>query len=424
MKNRKQQPPVYIDARLPLIKPAATRLGNGLPVYFLEGGTEEIVKVEVVFFAGSYYQIKPLVAFATGNLLRYGTIRKTRAEINELFDYYSAHIQVEAQKDIVSVGMFVLGKHLPAAFDLFCEIINEPIFPEKEMNIFLSNQKQLHIINQKKVQHLARSYFNELIYGEAHPYGYRLLNEDFDKVQREDLVSFHQDWFHAGNAFCIVSGRIPETMATTVKRGLGAMKAPVTEEVKPPVYHMLSSGRRQIQLEMPGALQSAIRVGKQILNRAHPAYHRLKITNALLGGYFGSRLMQNIRQDKGYTYGINSSLVSLLRSGYFFIATQVGADVRKAALDEIYKELEALRSQPASDEELEILKNYLAGNFLRSFDGPFAQAARYKELLVFGMDWSHHEDFLTELKSITAEEIMETAGLYLREEEMMEVVVG
>ena len=179
-----------------------------------------------------------------------------------------------------------------------------------------------------------------------------------------------------------------------------------------------------MHLEVPGALQSAIRVGKQILNRTHPAYHRLKITNALLGGYFGSRLMQNIRQDKGYTYGINSSLVSLLRSGYFFIATQVGKEVRKDALEEIYKELKALRNEPASKVELQILKNYLSGNFLRSFDGPFAQALRYKELLVFGMDWEHHREFLSELKNITAEDIMETAGLYLREEEMMEVVVG
>ncbi len=424
MTNRKQQPPVYIKTELPLIRPKAIRLKNGLPVYYLEGGTEEIVKIEIVFFAGSYYQSKPLVAFATANLLRSGTKKKSRSEIEELFDFYSAHIQVEAQKDIISVSMFVLNKHIAPAFELFCEIIQEADFPEKEMHVFLKNQQQLHAINQKKVQHLARTYFNEMVYGESHPYGYRLRTEDFEKVQREDLIAFYRDWFHAGNAFCMVSGRIPENLSEKVAHGLGDMQTKNTEVAKPPVYHMLSSGRRQMQLEIPGALQSAIRVGKQILNRTHPAYHRLKITNALLGGYFGSRLMQNIRQDKGYTYGINSSLVSLLRSGYFFIATQVGKEVSKQALDEIYHELKALRTMPASNEELEILKNYLSGNFLRSFDGPFAQAMRYKELLVFGMDWSHHEDFLAELKSITAEEIMETAGLYLREEEMMEVVVG
>ena len=179
-----------------------------------------------------------------------------------------------------------------------------------------------------------------------------------------------------------------------------------------------------MHVTMPGAVQSAIRVGKQLLNRTHPAYHQLKITNALLGGFFGSRLMQNIRQDKGYTYGIGSGLVSLVRSGYFFISTQVGVDVRQAALDEIYAELKALRTQPAGKQELEMLRNYLSGNYLRQFDGPFAQAARYKELLVFGLDMSHHQDFLRALKDITSGDIMETAARYLREEEMMEVVVG
>jgi len=424
MVNRKQQPPVSMETELPLINPQASRLSNGLPVYFLEGGTEEIVKVEIVFFAGSYYQDKPLVAFAAANLLRSGTRNRSRAEIEELFDFYSAHIQVEAQKDIVSVSMFVLNKHLDKAFELLCEIVQEPVFPEREMRVFLTNQQNLHNINQKKVQFLARNYFNELVYGESHPYGYRTKTEDFDNVNRDDLIAFHNDFFNAGNAFCIISGRIPEAMTQKVAQGLGRMKAGTDEAIKPPTYRMLTSGRRQMHLEVPGALQSAIRVGKQILNRTHPAYHRLKITNALLGGYFGSRLMQNIRQDKGFTYGINSSLVSLLRSGYFFITTQVGKEVQKNALEEIYNELKALRTAPASQEELQILKNYLSGNFLRSFDGPFAQAMRYKELLVFGMDWEHHRDFLSELKSITAEDIMETAGLYLREEEMMEVVVG
>ncbi len=413
-----------LATELPLIKPLASRLDNGLPVYYLEGGTEDILKAEMVFFAGSYYQLKPLTAFATGNLLRSGTESKTRREINELFDYYSAHIHIEAQKDIVSVSMFVLNKHFDAAFRLFCEMIRQPVFPEEEMQVYLNNQRQIHLINQKKVQHLARTYFNELVYGESHPYGYRTRADDFEKVEQQDLRAFYENWFHPGNAFCVVSGRLPSDIAARVSAGLGSVAWQHPKDSRPPVYRMLSSGSRKMHLDMPVALQSAIRIGKQLINRTHPAWHRLKITNALLGGFYGSRLMQNIRQDKGFTYGINSALVSLVRSGYFFIGTQVGADVCKPALEEIYKELQSLRTVPADKDELQTLKNYLSGNFLRSFDGPFAQSARFKEMLVFGLDMSHHEEFLKELKSITAEDIMETAGLYLREEEMMEVVVG
>ncbi len=424
MINRKDMPKVKLTTELSLITPKADRLNNGLPVYYLEGGTEEIIKIELVFFAGSFFQLKPLVAFATGNLLRSGTKGRTRQEIDELLDYYSAHLHIEAQKDIVSVSMFVLKKHFEPAFRLFCEIVREPVFPEAEMHTYLKNQQHIHVVNQKRVQHLAMTYFNEMVYGESHPYGYRVKTDDFDKLERKDLQDFHANWFHPGNAFCVVSGQPPSGITKLISEGLGSAGWRQPEVARPPEYRMLSSGSRKMNLDMPGAVQSAIRVGKQLINRTHPAWHRLKITNALLGGYYGSRLMQNIRQDKGYTYGISSSLVSLVRSGYFFIGTQVGTDVCKAATEEIYRELQALRSIPAGDEELQTLKNYLSGNYLRSFDGPFAQAARFKELLVFGLDMSHHEDFLKELKTITAEDIMETAGLYLREEEMMEVVVG
>lgn len=424
MVNRKKAPPKYIDTEIPLIAPRRVRLDNDLPVYFLEGGNQDIIKVELLFFAGSFYQLKPLTAFITARLLRSGTGTKSREEINELLDFYSAHIQTEAQKDIASVSMFVLNKHLEPALRLFCEMVKFSAFPEDEMRVFLKNQQQLHNINQQKVQHLARNYFQEMIYGESHPYGYRVKATDFDHIDREDVVGFHSDFYAPGNAFCVVSGRIPGEIEKLLAEELGNWRSGNCDTLKPPVYSMLSSGSRKMHLEKPGALQSAIRIGKQLLNCTHPAYHRLKITNALLGGFFGSRLMQNIRQDKGYTYGINSSLVSLMRSGYFFITTQVGKEVCGAALDEIYGELKRLRSTPAAREELDILKNYLAGNHLRSFDGPFMQAERFKELLVFGLDTSHHEEYLRELKNITADDIMETAGLYLREEDMMEVVVG
>ncbi len=424
MLNRKNPPPRKYIQGIPYIKPKEANLDNGLRVYYLEGGTEDFVKVELIFFAGSYHQPKPLISFSTANLLRTGSLSHSRREINELLDFYSAHLQVEAFKDFVSVSIFVLNKHLEPALELLAELVLRPTFPEDEMRSFLKNQKQLHLINQKKVQHLARTYFSELVYGEQHPYGYRVKPEDFDKPSRDDLAAFHRSWFCPCNAFCIVSGRIPENLEALISGQLGGSGWQDSNKPQPPEYPMLSSGSRKAFLEMPEAVQSAIRIGKQLFNRTHPAYHRLKITNALFGGYFGSRLMQNIRQEKGYTYGVFSNIVSLKRSGFFFISTQVGADVRTPALEEIYREIRELRSRPASGTELESLKNYLGGSFLRSFDGPFAQSERFRELLVFGLDYSHYDDYLETLRNITPEIIMETAKDYLNEDGMMEVVAG
>ncbi len=424
MPDRTQAPKTSAQFEIPYIKPKTVQLPNGLPVYFVEGGSEEFVKVELVFLSGSHDQRKPLEAFSVMRLLRAGTESRSREEINELLDYYSAHLAADPQKDISSISMFVLNKHLAPALDLFREIIRCPVFPAEEVRTFLTNQQQIHLINQKKVQHLSRTYFGELLYGEQHPYGYRVKADDFDALDAEDLQRFHREHIHPGNAFLMLSGRIPENMENISGRAFGDMKArhePSGEKVD---VQGLSSGRRKVHLEVPDALQSAIRVGKQLFNRTHPAYHRLKVANALLGGYFGSRLMQNVRQDKGYTYGIGSNLISLVRSGYFFIATQTGTGVTGAALEEIYKELKKLRTVPAGEEELNSLKSYLSGSFLRSFDGPLAQSERLKELLVFGLDHSHYDEYLDILKTISAEDIMECASLYLREEDMMEVIAG
>jgi len=424
MPDRTQAPKTTAHFEIPYIQPKTAKLANGLPVYFLEGGSEAFVKIELVFLSGSHDQRKPLEAFSVMRQLRAGTESRSRREINELLDYYSAHIAPDPQKDISSISMYVLNKHLENALDLFRDIIAYPVFPDEEVRTFLTNQQQIHLINQKKVQHLARTYFGELIYGEQHPYGYRVKLDDFDALGREDLQRFHREHIHAGNAFCLVSGRMPENMEYLLRRAFGDMEVRPEPSGQRADVPGLSPGRRKVHLEVPDALQSAIRVGKQLFNRTHPAYHRLKITNALLGGYFGSRLMQNVRQDKGYTYGINSSLISLVRSGYFFIATQAGTEVTRAALEEIYNELKNLRTLPAGDEELNSLKSYLSGSFLRSFDGPLAQGERFKELLVFGLDHSHYDEYLETLKTIRAEDIMECASLYLREDDMMEVIAG
>jgi len=424
MLNRKTPPPVKLLSDRPFREPVYFTLKNGLPVYLLEGGTEEFVKIEVVIKAGSYHQDKPLVAYTTANLLRYGTRSKSRSEINEMLDFYSAFIHIEAQKDIISAGMFVLNKHLEPALDLLTEMLQEPVFPEEDMHAFLKNHQQMHLLNQKKVSHLARTYFAELIYGEDHPYGYRLRTRDFEKVERKDLEDFHARHFHTGNAFVLVAGRVPGDMIAKLEQRFGRDDRAEPAPADARGFQVISPGQRKVHLEVPSAVQSAIRVGKQLFNRTHPSYHKLKITNALLGGYYGSRLMQNIRQDKGYTYGIGSNIISLVHSGYFFITSQVGADVREAALEEVYRELKALRTVPADEKELEILKNYLSGSFLRSFDGPLAQKERFKELVVFGLDVSHYDDYLETLKTITAEDIMECAGDYLHEDGMTEVVVG
>ena len=425
MTDRSKAPKAVIPTEIPFINPEKILLDNGLPVYFLEGGTEEIVKVEVLFYAGSFYQEKPLVTYSVANLLKSGTAKRDAAEVSRVLDHYGVYLQVDAQKDIASLTVFVLQKHLEPVLELFREMLKTPSFPEEELAILLKNQKQQHQVNMHKVLYLSRIYFAELLFGSAHPYGYRLKEEDFDSVERQDLLDFHRDYFQMNNAICFVSGRFPSNMTSLLNKYFNGKPSENSPALSPDREKLLKpSGPGKHLVEKAGALQSAVRIGKRIISRTHPDFNRLMIANALLGGFFGSRLMRNIRQEKGYTYGINSALVSLLHDAYFFISTQVGVDVCQKATDEMYLELKNLRTIPAGDSELQTLKKYLAGNYLRSFDGPFAQSDRFKEMLVFGMDFSHYQAFLEELKNIQPEIIMQTAEKYLHEDSMTELVVG
>jgi len=425
MLNRRIPPKISMVEQLPFQIPEKVLLKNQAPVYFLHGSADDIVKIDLLFMAGSYNQNKPLVAFATANLLQAGTSGKTSRQIAELFDFYGAYLQIETQKDTTMVSVTVLTRHLIQVLNLLGEMLKGPVFPNEEVATFTKNQKSKHLVNARKVEHLARIHFNEKIFGSGHPYGYRLRSADFDNVRSSDLMEFYLNWFHPGNLLVIVSGNPPAHLNGLLEEHFsdnGWLK-PVTDPVQGD-YPFPETGPGKVFISRKGSLQSAIRIGKRTITRPHPDYHRLIITNALLGGYFGSRLMRNIRQDKGFTYGIYSTLVSLVRDGYFFVGTQVGADVCKSALEQIYLELYHLRTQPASAEELDNLKNHLAGQHMRLFDGPFAKADRLRELLVFGLDNQHHASFLTVLKNITPDIIMETAGKYLNENSMTEVVVG
>ena len=188
--SRLKAPPAHFVDQLPYMEPRRFSLSNGLPVYVLEGGEDAIMKVELVFFAGSFHQTQPLIAWATANMLKQGTQRHTAAEISEWLDFYGAHFQADPQKDIVSVSLFMLNEHAVPLMDMFGEIITGPVFPEDELKTMLKNQKQQHLVNARKVEHLARTYFAELLYGNEHPYGYRIQPDDFDKPRADQLRDF------------------------------------------------------------------------------------------------------------------------------------------------------------------------------------------------------------------------------------------
>jgi zinc protease len=424
MLDRKTAPEFAQIENIKLSEPLTVILDNNIPLYVINQGTQELVRIEFIFFAGKWYEDKKVVATATNSMLTEGTLHHKATEIADKIDYYGAFVETESSGDTASLVLYCLSKHLENVLPMIKEVLAESVFPERELSIYAQNHKQKLIVNNEKVDYLARKHFNELLYGSHHPYGYYSDPEDYDRLTSADLIKFYDEYYKTEDCKIIAAGVVDDRITKMINRyfGFRDWNKPLDFESKS--YAPLSSETKRHFIPKEKALQSAIRIGKRLFTKSHPDYIPMQVLNTTLGGYFGSRLMTNIREDKGYTYGIGSAAGSLLYEGYFLIATEVGVKVCNNALDEIYKEIERLKTEPVPDEELTLVKNYMLGSFLRSIDGPFEQAEKFKNVMLFGLDYSYYEKFVHTVKSITSNDLLELANRYFQRDSLYELVAG
>lgn len=396
-------------------------LTNGVKVNVLSGGSQEIVKIDFIFRAGTFHQSKPLVASATNNLLKEGTKNYSAFEIAEGIDQYGAYLQTGIDFDDASITLYTLNTHLKNVLVYFSEVVLQPAFDQNEFDIYMNNALEKFKVSMEKVSYVARKESMQQLFGKNHPYGTNASAQDFEKITRQDIVDFHHSFYQLSNCEVIVSGKVNDECIDLLNHFFGNAKITRTKEAIV-ADTKTEEEPNKIYIEKQNSLQSAIRIGKQFPNKLHPDYFGLQILNTVLGGYFGSRLMKNIREEKGYTYGIGSGIVSLQKGGFFYISTEVGSAVTKDALIEIYKEVELLKTEKISSEELALVKNYLVGKLLKSCDGPFNMAELFENVHFYGLDYDFYNQYIQKIKSITADELMALANNYLID--LKETVVG
>lgn len=421
--NRKIQPVIKPPGQIDFPKPEIHQLSNGIKVFQFNSGTQDVISIEMVFAAGSWFQYKPFVAMATNLMLREGTMNYSAQKLSESLDYYGAHFENTTERDNAYVSLYSLNKHLENTLPLLGEIIKNPVFPESEFGVLAGKQRQMLEVNRQKVSYLARTHFNSLIFGADHPYGKYLKPDDIFNATCTDLAGFHKMHYHSGNCSIVVAGRIKPGLINSLERQFGGndWNGNTVKRLK---FSSSGSGQKNHFIAKAGTMQSAIRMGGLMFNRSHPDFAGMKVLNAILGGYFGSRLMTNLREDKGYTYGIGSSVVPLRDGGYFVISGEVGADVTNAALAEIKTELNRLCNEQVHESELSLVRSYLSGEMLRAVDGPFAQAELYRELIEDGLDISHFEGLIDTVQHINARQLQDLAIRYLNPDDLFTLVVG
>jgi predicted Zn-dependent peptidase len=400
-----------------------TKLDNGIEVNYINGGSQEILKIDFIFKAGNVFQNKSLVASSTNGLMKEGSKNYSALEISEGIDNFGAFFEVENSYDTATLTLYTLTKHLETVLPLVKDVILNPTFSEKEFDIYKNNAAERFKINLEKVSFIARSTFMTAIFGETHPYGKPVTIEDYTNLSIDDIRSFYNDNYTLNNCNILISGKVNQEHVSTLNSFFGQKLVP-NNNISNQNIENSKLDNSPIYIEKENALQSAIRIGKIFPNKTHKDYFGLQILNTVLGGYFGSRLMKNIREDKGYTYGIGSGILSLKESGYFFISTEVGSDVTKQALAEIYKEIEIIRTEEIPEEELGLVRNYLLGQLLSSCDGPFSMASLFDNVNEYGLDYSFYNNYIATIKEITAKTLLELAVKYFDQSSLKEVVVG
>ena len=426
MINRTIPPPIKdaIEFNLELKPYTKHILNNGVQVYAIDAGAQDVLQFEMIFYAGNSFETKKAVAAATNYMLKNGTSSKTAFQINEAFDFYGAYCTRSCSNETASIAVHTLSKYLPELLPVLKDMITDSVFPEEELSIYKQNSKQKLAVNLQKCDFVANRLIDHYLYGENHAYGTVNVAADYDALSTEELRNHFKQYYLNGNCIIFIAGKLPADLFDQLNKQFGNLAITTKPSVKSLNDKRIIAEQKKYRVQNDeNGVQGAVRLGRPFPNRHHPDFTKMMVLNTVFGGYFGSRLMGNIREDKGYTYGIHSYVQNHIDDTSLVISTEAGKTVCEATIEEVYKEMKLLREELIDDEELLLVKNYLIGSILGDLDGPFHIIGRWKNIVLNNLDEKYFYESVSMIKNISAEELRELAIKYFQPEDFFELVV-
>lgn len=404
--------------------PEMTRLDNGVPVYLLANGTVDLLRIEFVFNAGQLMEDVQLAASATNAMLTEGTLSHDAASINDLIDKTGAIFNHTADKDKAGLVVITLTRKLEEVMSLAEEVLFHPSFPEKEFRMLTDKRLQAFLTGRQKTSVIARELFYQALCGEKNPYGRITTPDDYGALTTADLREFHYRHYKPDNMYITVAGCNPEQAVPVLERhfsgaATGHWHKPVIPEL---VFESARPGK--IFREVSNSVQSTVRMGWKGITRDHPDYQGLQVATMILGGYFGSRLMRNIREEKGYTYGIHAVAGAFHGIGYITIMTDVANIYRDETVKEIKKEITEMCVNEVTGGEMTLVRNHIMGELARMFDGPFAVAEAIRGIIDYDAGWDYFTHFAETVRMMTPGKIKELLNRYFNIENSYEIIAG
>ena len=422
--DRTIQPEIQPLKNFHIQTPVRTTLPNGIPLTVINAGEQEVVRMDVLFSGGRWQQSQKLQALFTNRMLREGTTKYTAATIAEKLDYYGSWLELSSSSEYAYITVYSLNKYLAKTLEVVESMIKEPLFPQKELQTILDTNIQQYLVNTSKVDFLAHRSLLKSLYGEQHPCGKIVMEEDYYTITPEVLREFYERYYHSGSCSIFLSGKVTDDIISRVTDIFGIPFGQYQLQMPKSSFPFAAIPEKRIFTEREDAMQSAVKMGCTTITREHPDYPKLRVLMTLFGGYFGSRLMSNIREDKGYTYGISAGVVFYPDSGLLIVSTETDNEYVEPLIQEVYHEIDRLHLDPVSAEELRIVRNYMLGEMCRSYESPFSLSDAWIFIATSGLKDDYFARSLQAVNEITPAEIQDLAQRYLCKETLKEVIAG
>lgn len=425
MIDRSKQPSIKQIDNIDIPVPERSVMPNGVPLQVISAGEQDVVRVDMLFRAGAWFQTEKLQAFFTHRMLREGTKKYSSAQIAEKLDFYGAWLEVSNTLEYVFVTLYSLSKYFPQTLEILESMIKEPTFPESELHTVAENCVQQYLVNCKKVDFVAHRTLMTDLFGQENPSGRFAVAEDYGRVSADMLYAHHKKCYHSGNCSITLSGKVtPETVHIIRQTfGMDVFGIPDTP-LEFMDYPIVTSPESLHFIPVDDVMQSSVKIGGLSIAQNHPDYGKLKVLVTMFGGYFGSRLMSNIREDKGYTYGISMGTVRCPQTGMILISTETDNRYVDALIKEVYHEIDRIHNEPASEDELHLVRNYMLGEMCRGFESAFSLADVWLFVQTARLDDDYFRRSIEAITTVSAKELSVLAQQYICKESLKEVVAG
>ncbi|HIZ04576.1 MAG TPA: insulinase family protein [Candidatus Phocaeicola gallistercoris] len=408
-----------------IMQPECMQMKNGIPLHVIKIGNEDVIRFDILIKGGQWNQSQPLQAMLTNRMLREGTCRWTSSQIAEKLDYYGAWLETSSSVNYGFITLYSLGKYFPQTVEIVASMIKEPAFPEHELGVIIDVNRQRFKVNAERVDVMARKQLNKALFGKKHPLGRLAELSDYDNINSTVLQDFYRAYYHSDNCSLYVSGNVTREIICCIEQCFGCEKwgdnsnVYALNDFKP-----ATDSRRYIFVEKEDAVQSSLKMGGFFMHQTDPDFLKIRVLITLFGGYFGSRLMSNIREDKGYTYGIGAGLVCYPDVSLLGISTEAANEYIDKVIEEIGNEIDRLHSEKVSILELEMVKNYMIGEMCRNYEGAFSLSDAWIYIETFGLPSNFMECSLQAIREITPDDLLSLSQKYLCKENLIAVVAG